>query len=306
MARVTPDPRALQRLLDEQAVRDLASRYCWALDTGDDALLATVFLPDATASLGGGEQVGFEQIRRRIRDVLGPLDATHHVVGSHDVTIEGDTAHSRCYVLAQHIRRAAVDGPHFLVAGIYDDHCIRTGDGWRIARRVLQPVWTEGNQDVLRSGPGPRRADRRQADAPKRPTDDALWRSVEDTLRDVVVPALPEGWARQAAVQLVALAAHARTRPANPQRARTRELADALDSLATNAVVAPHWPRPMGDRSPAAVAQACSAALVDALGRDDMAAGEVRQRLRPLLVGHLDEDLAVSSLLLPAYRGTLV
>jgi aminoglycoside phosphotransferase (APT) family kinase protein len=49
-----------------------------------------------------------------------------------------------------------------------------------------------------------------------RPSHDALWASVEQTLRDVVLPTVADDFARQATVHLIGLAHYARTRPTLP------------------------------------------------------------------------------------------
>lgn len=136
---------------DQQAITDVAIRYTWALDENDWASLDDVFLPEATAVLGGGpELVGREAIVERCRQALAPLDDSQHLVGNHQVTVDGDTARHRCYLHAQHIRQVDEGGSHYVVAGRYEDRLVRTPDGWRIAHRELIVMWTEGNLAVIR------------------------------------------------------------------------------------------------------------------------------------------------------------
>jgi len=142
---------ALQNLLDERDIVQIATRYCRALDTKNWALLDDVFLVDATADLSGPEPlVGIEAIRGRIRTALGHLDDSQHLVGNHEVAVDGDSATHRCYLQAQHIRKAAVGGPNYIVAGRYEDRLVRTDAGWRIAHRTLIVMWTDGNLAVAR------------------------------------------------------------------------------------------------------------------------------------------------------------
>ena len=136
----------MQSLVDERDIVRVALRYARALDTKDWALLDEVFLPDATAELGSRTLLeGIEAIRRRIRTALEALDASQHLVGNHEVDVVADTATHRCYVQAQHVRRAAPGGPNYIVAGIYEDRLMRTAAGWRIAPTDLTvgsgPVW---------------------------------------------------------------------------------------------------------------------------------------------------------------------
>ena len=138
----------VQTLADERAVINLASRYCWALDSKNFEELHNVFTPDAFAVLGGTECDGIDAIIKRISSALTRLDASHHLVGSHIVEVDGDQASHRCYLQAQHVLKGTEGGDLWLVAGTYEDQLIRTPDGWRIKQRILSRVWTEGNPNV--------------------------------------------------------------------------------------------------------------------------------------------------------------
>lgn len=135
---------------DRRQIVDLTIRYCWALDDRDWKTLDDVFLPDATALLGDSECTGREAIVARCRAALEPLDASHHMVSNHVVEVDGDTATSRCYLQAQHSRRGVEGGDNWLLGGRYLDSLRRADGGWRIVRRVLVTVWTEGNLRVFR------------------------------------------------------------------------------------------------------------------------------------------------------------
>jgi hypothetical protein len=142
---------SLQTLLDEREIVQVALRYCRALDTKDWPLLDDVFLPDSTADLSSGTLlVGIGPIRERISTALGHLDDSQHLVGNHEVSVDGDTATHRCYLQAQHIRAAATGGPNYIVAGRYEDRFARADAGWRIAHRTLTVMWTDGNVGVAR------------------------------------------------------------------------------------------------------------------------------------------------------------
>lgn len=137
---------------DHYDVTAVAVAYTWALDTNEWAALDNVFHPDATADLGGGlpTLVGREAIVARIRQALEPLDDSQHLVGSHEVQVDGDTATHRCYLQAQHVRHAATGSPNYLIAGRYEDELVRTPSGWRITYRRLTVMWSDGNLEVVR------------------------------------------------------------------------------------------------------------------------------------------------------------
>lgn len=118
-------------------------------------------------------------------------------------------------------------------------------------------------------------------------SDEALWTSVAESLRRVILPELTEGHARLTAIQLAALADHARTRGANPVADRMVELADALGFT---------------QRDGTALARSASllaTAAAGAAASDAAAAAHVRA----VLVRHLDDDLAATAGLGEAFRG---
>jgi hypothetical protein len=135
------------------------------------------------------------------------------------------------------------------------------------------------------------------------PNDQQMWRAVEATVRNVVLPSIGDDWARVAAVQLVGMARYAQQRPPDPLPARAAELRGALDRLAVNPIVAAHPVR--ADAGDADVLAAVGEVLADAAGRDDPPADEIRAQLRPVVRRQLDDDLASTGMLMPYFRGEL-
>jgi hypothetical protein len=135
-------------------------------------------------------------------------------------------------------------------------------------------------------------------------SDADIHRSVEATLLGVLLPAIPddEQWARAAAIQLAGLARYAAGRGPDRTSPRVREVADVLNSLARNELVASAW---NGDESAGVVMAAAGAVLAGAVGRDDDAARQVRNVLRPILVRQLDDELDETAPMVDAFRGKL-
>jgi hypothetical protein len=133
--------------------------------------------------------------------------------------------------------------------------------------------------------------------------DDAeLWRCVDATLTNVILPAIADGedWARAATVQLIGLVRYAAGRPADASAERHAEVVEALSQLSGNPLV--DWD---GTDDDAPVHAAAGRALAAAVGRTDADADAVRSVLRPVLVRHLDDELAVTAPLVNAFRGKL-
>jgi hypothetical protein len=137
-------------MADREDIIDLAVRYTWALDTKNVDDLRSVFTPDATATLRGVDCSGVDSIIARIGGSILRLDRTQHLVGNHQVTVDGDIGTHRCQLVGQHVLEGAAGGDNFVVGGYYEDRVVRTPDGWRIAHRVMQQTWCEGNPTVVK------------------------------------------------------------------------------------------------------------------------------------------------------------
>jgi hypothetical protein len=144
-----PSGDAQQLLVDRAAITDVTIRYCWALDTKDWAVLDSVFTEDANGDLLE-DVVGRVAIKKRVETALSHMDETQHLISNHQIVVQGDTATCRCYLQAQHVRKAAHGGPNFIIAGRYEDELKRTPEGWRISFRRLVVMWTDGNPAVSR------------------------------------------------------------------------------------------------------------------------------------------------------------
>lgn len=138
------------------------------------------------------------------------------------------------------------------------------------------------------------------ADETQRLSDADLWRGVEFTVRNVLLPAIDDEWARAAAIQLVGVARYASRRPADHATEQAAEVAAVLASLLHNPLVV----QP-ADATPRSILEAAGATLAAAVGNDGAAGDEVRTVLRPLLLRHLDEEFAITAPLVNAFRGKL-
>ncbi len=134
---------------DRDDIIDLTIAYTWALDTRQFADLRHVFHPDATADLRGKACNGADEIITRIGRSVARFDATQHIVGNHQVHIDGDTATCRCHLQSQHTKYGLEGGENMLIGGMYLDRLVRTAGGWRIVHREMRQLWAEGNPAVL-------------------------------------------------------------------------------------------------------------------------------------------------------------
>ena len=138
------DPR-LQRLLDEQDILDLTNRYCWAVDNLDRAQLGSIFTADATADFGAGSMSGFDAIWNFLNASLSSLTVSQHLLGSHQISVTGDSAHVRSYLSATQVRTTADGARQLTVTAKYADDVVRTADGWRIKHKQFTLQWIDAD-----------------------------------------------------------------------------------------------------------------------------------------------------------------
>ncbi len=135
--------------LDRGEICDRIARLAHAQDDQDWDAIAAAFMKDAVYVHPGGRLEGVDEIVERKRNALRVLDASQHLIGSIAVEVTGDSATSRAYFQAQHVRKDTPGGDLYTIAGTYDDQWVRTPGGWRIAVRTQTYTWRSGNRDVV-------------------------------------------------------------------------------------------------------------------------------------------------------------
>jgi 3-phenylpropionate/cinnamic acid dioxygenase small subunit len=144
------DP-TLAALVDRLAIDDQLTRYCRAIDGGEWDHLDGIFTTDAVLDYtsSGGLRGDFPAVKAWLADVLPNFAMRQHIVTNREITLAGDTATSRAYLLNPMGRRRADGGLDlFFTGATYHDRWRRTPDGWRIIERTLVEHWRD------RRGPG--------------------------------------------------------------------------------------------------------------------------------------------------------
>jgi ketosteroid isomerase-like protein len=143
-----------QELADTEAIRRAKHMYSWYYDSVDLEGLLTLFTDDAVCDFGPyGTWVGIEAIREGYRVNLereGEPYTTLHAMANQVITLNGDTAHSRCFLLDL-VMGAADRNPLQLVA-IYDEDFRRVGDSWKISRSRIDFLWNANTGKVGKEG----------------------------------------------------------------------------------------------------------------------------------------------------------
>jgi hypothetical protein len=131
----------LQRLLDEQSIRELLARYCRGVDRCDTELIASCFHPDACDDHGNWLARG-DGVAGHIVGLVKPGAArAMHFMGNVLIEIEGDIAYSEAYVLAyRSFERDGQACTRTRALRFVDRHERREGV-WRISERVAVDEW---------------------------------------------------------------------------------------------------------------------------------------------------------------------
>lgn len=132
---------ALRQLIDREAIRDCLCRYCRGIDRADEALLRSVYWPDAHDCHGAydGPVEGFlAQALPRLRSGGRGV----HQIANILIELHGDRAAVESSFLALQTSAAAPAHETFL-AGRYLDRFEQRDGQWRIADRTVVYDWIE-------------------------------------------------------------------------------------------------------------------------------------------------------------------
>lgn len=140
----------VQWLVDRALISELLFSFARALDTGDTAAYVQNFLEDGSLVLPDPASDKGESLlvsRPDMEDFIqqGLLDnytATQHISANHQIEITGDSAVSRSYLMAVHVKTHPKD--HWQAGGWYDCSYVRTAEGWKFKEVKLTAVWLCG------------------------------------------------------------------------------------------------------------------------------------------------------------------
>ena len=134
---------------EREEIIQLINLYGFAMDTRRWDLFDRIFTVDCDADYGPTSHwTDLGQFKQDFGTFHELFDATQHQMTNHLVHVRGDRAAAHTYGSWRLVRQAAGDPPVWDGTGWYDDELVRTGMGWRIARRVCKVVFWTGNPRV--------------------------------------------------------------------------------------------------------------------------------------------------------------
>jgi len=144
----------LQALIDQHDITIGLGRFARILDGREWDMVSDVFADDVTFNYGDGqEQKGIAAMTATFTRFLDDCGPSQHLLGSIQVTVEGDKGLSRAYVQARHQGKG--DKAHLYLDsnGEYIDRWERRPEGWRIVRRDARWFMNPGDVSVLGAVP---------------------------------------------------------------------------------------------------------------------------------------------------------
>jgi hypothetical protein len=152
---MTRSEKALQELLDKEAIRDI--RYQWgeALDNKNWAQFESLFTDeidtDFTAWGIPPQRIPkayfvamFSQQSFKRADLI-----TQHLYTNFRISIENDTATCVCNFMGQHFIPNFEGGEEYCLRGEYTDGLVKTKDGWKINKLKYRQFYATGNAALL-------------------------------------------------------------------------------------------------------------------------------------------------------------
>src|SRR6201986_1520104 len=141
-------------LQDRLAILELIGRLSLTIDGRDWDTLGQLFTetvyPDRT-SLTGGEPTNLPvaEFVDGWRQTLQNMDAVHHQITNHVITLDGDQATCAANMQGTHVLANASGGPMWRARGRHDTRLKRSADGWRIAGLTFTLQWATGNMNIV-------------------------------------------------------------------------------------------------------------------------------------------------------------
>ncbi len=146
MARLVSDIR--EEMVDREAIRDTLLRYCRASDRVDEAMLRSVYWPDALDDHMEFSGSVDEFVEYSVPN-LTAMRYNQHMIGNMLIDINGDRADVETYFQGYHSIPDENGSRHDVFAGgRYLDTFEKRNDEWRILKRFVVVDWFKEYPDT--------------------------------------------------------------------------------------------------------------------------------------------------------------
>lgn len=136
----------VRELWDRDRIARVPRTYSRGIDRRDWDKVRSCFAADAFVE-GSRVTAPIDEYLTQLRSSVEYYGTTMHFMGNQLVEVDGDTGFVETYAVAFHWTGdpAGADDPENLVVGVrYQDTMARSGDGWVIKHRHVDPDWRVG------------------------------------------------------------------------------------------------------------------------------------------------------------------
>jgi SnoaL-like domain len=133
----------LATLADRAAICDLPRVYAFGIDSRDEAMVRSVFAPDAPMRGTLGEAPAREYIPQLLAGVARFTSTMHNITNQYS-TVDGDHGRVWSYAVALHFADADGERSDLAMGVQYRDECARTELGWWVIARETVKLWARG------------------------------------------------------------------------------------------------------------------------------------------------------------------
>lgn len=127
-------------LADREAIRDVLLRYCRASDRCDEAMLRSVYWPEATDDHMEFSGTADEFVEWSL-PTLRWMRYNQHLIGNALIVIDGNGAEVETYFHGYHTVEHEGRRMDVFAGGRYLDHLEKRDDEWRILKRFVTVEW---------------------------------------------------------------------------------------------------------------------------------------------------------------------
>ncbi|MFA5547659.1 MAG: nuclear transport factor 2 family protein [Porticoccaceae bacterium] len=130
-------------LVAREAIRDLVSLYCRAVDRGDIELVRSLYHEDALDEHGYNKAGTAAEFIDGIAELQKNMHVLQHNITNHIIRVNGDEAEGEVYVVAYHVFEGETGPTSLINGGRYLDRYQRRDNGpWKFSHRRCIADWS--------------------------------------------------------------------------------------------------------------------------------------------------------------------
>jgi hypothetical protein len=131
----------VRQLSDRIAVGDMLPRFAAAMDAHDERELESLFSPEIVVEYVGGGSRGRDEVLAGLRASAFAHAASHHLIATHRVRLDGDRASAVAYFHSVHLDDAERPDVHADHGGWYLARFERVDGAWRFIYLKQVSIW---------------------------------------------------------------------------------------------------------------------------------------------------------------------